>query len=281
MWIFLVILHTVVKGIKSVIKKLACQNISVIEFLFVLTVLSLFIMLPTCGEAIEIEPKYYGLIAIKAGLLLAHEILSVVAIKKLALGTYGVLDLSRILFTTILSVTILKETLGVQYVIGLSLICAGLLVVIIFNKDHNENVNSNKVLLIVIVFFVSLINSLMDLYDKILMKDVTSVQVQFWHLVYLLIAYTVYILFTKSKIQLSLFKDKYMWIMAILSVISNQALLSAYKIPQSKVTIMTITGEMGCIISILAGKYIFKEKNTLIKLVSAGIVISGIVVCVV
>lgn len=281
MWIFLVILHTVVKGIKSVIKKLACQNISVIEFLFVLTVLSLFIMLPSCGEAIKIEPKYYGLIAIKAGLLLAHEILSVVAIKKLALGTYGVLDLSRILFTTILSVTILKETLGVQYVIGLALICAGLLVVIILNKDHNENVNSNKVLLIVIVFFVSLINSLMDLYDKILMKDVTSVQVQFWHLVYLLIAYTVYILFTKSKIQLSLFKDKYMWIMAILSVISNQALLSAYKIPQSKVTIMTITGEMGCIISILAGKYIFKEKNTLIKLVSAAIVISGIVVCVV
>lgn len=118
------------------------------EFLFVLTLLSFVLMLPTCGEAIKIEPRYYGLIGIKALLLLVHEVLSVIVIKKMALGTFGVL-------------------------------------------------------------------------------------------------------------------------------------LSAYKIPQSKVAIMTVAGEMGCIISIIAGKFVFKEKSTLIKLVSAGIVMVGIVICVV
>lgn len=68
MWVFLVIIHTLVKGIKAI-------------------------------------------------LLLFHEVLSVIVIKKMALGTFGVLDLSRILFTTILSVTVLKEALGVQYVV--------------------------------------------------------------------------------------------------------------------------------------------------------------------
>lgn len=281
MWIALVSLFSLIKGVKMVIKKMALQNISVIEFLFSLLVMSLVLMLPACGEAVKIEPQFYGLIGIRALLVLIHEILSAIAIKKMTLGTYGILDLSRILFTTLLTVTILKETVGELYIIGLIIVCIGLVIPMFDRSNGKEEGQTDRKLMILAIFSASLISSAIDIYDKMLMKGVTSVQVQFWYLVYLVIVYGIYILITKTKIRLEVFKNKYMWLMAVLTVVSGQALLSANEIPQSNVAVMAVIKESGCLVSILAGKYIFKEKNMLLKIVSVVIVMIGIIVCVI
>ena len=45
--------------------------------------------------------------------------------------------------------------------------------------------------------------------------------------------------------------------------------------------IMTLIKQSACVVSILAGKFVFREKNIGYKLVSAGIVLTGIVVSVI
>ena len=63
-------------------------------------------------------------------------------------------------------------------------------------------------------------------------------------------------------------------------VIGDKALFIANRMPESRVTVMTLVKQSCCIVTILAGKFIFKEKNIAYKLVCAGIIITGIVIAV-
>ena len=66
--------------------------------------------------------------------------------------------------------------------------------------------------------------------------------------------------------------------MAILFVIADKCLFVANGIEDSKVTVMTLIKQSGCIITILSGKFIFHEKNITHKLICASIIIIGIVI---
>ena len=60
-------------------------------------------------------------------------------------------------------------------------------------------------------------------------------------------------------------------------VIGDRALFIGNASADSQISIMTLLKQAGCIVTILAGKYIFKEKNTTHKLICASIIIAGIV----
>ena len=76
-------------------------------------------------------------------------------------------------------------------------------------------------------------------------------------------------------------KDVYFFrILSIIFVIGDKALFIANQSPDSKVTIMTLLKQAGCIVTILAGKFVFKEKNIGYKLFCAGVIITGIVLSV-
>lgn len=46
----------------------------------------------------------------------------------------------------------------------------------------------------------------------------------------------------------------------------------------SRITVMTLIKQSGSLVTILAGKFIFKENNIAYKLICAGIIIIGIVI---
>ena len=48
----------------------------------------------------------------------------------------------------------------------------------------------------------------------------------------------------------------------------------------SRVTVMTLIKQSGCVVTILAGKFIFKEKNIGYKLFCAAVIVAGIVISV-
>ena len=48
--------------------------------------------------------------------------------------------------------------------------------------------------------------------------------------------------------------------------------------PGSRITVMTLLKQAGCVVTILAGKYLFREKDTTHKMVCAMIIIAGIVI---
>ncbi|MGN0381246.1 MAG: hypothetical protein ACI4EP_05145, partial [Suilimivivens sp.] len=61
-------------------------------------------------------------------------------------------------------------------------------------------------------------------------------------------------------------------------VAADKALFIANGMEQSRITVMTLLKQSGCIVTILAGKFIFKEKNIGYKLFCAAVIVAGIVI---
>ena len=68
--------------------------------------------------------------------------------------------------------------------------------------------------------------------------------------------------------------------MSFFFIIADRALFIANGMDASRVTVMTLIKQSGSLVTILAGKFIFKEKNIRYKLICAAVIITGIVVAV-
>ena len=136
-----------------------------------------------------------------------------------------------------------------------------------------------SVLYVVMAFASCVLNALSGLLDKILMRDISSAQLQFWYMLFLVLFYLAYILVTRTPVKAgSVVRNQWVWLLSILFVIADRALFIANGIPGSKITVMTLLKQAGCVVTILAGRYLFKEKGTTHKMVCALIIIAGIVV---
>ena len=127
MWMLLVLLYGVLKGVREVVKKKALTKNTVMEVLFFYTLLAFLFVVPDAKNAMGMEPKYYFYVALKSFVIFLAWIFSFKAIDKMPISIYGILDLSRVLFATLLGVFVLQEVLGVYQMIGLILVSAGLI----------------------------------------------------------------------------------------------------------------------------------------------------------
>ena len=295
MWIFLVLFYGVLKGIREIVKKMALKKNSVIEVLFFYTFLAFLFVLPQAKDAGGLEAKAYIAIAAKAFCVFLAWIFSFRAINKMPLSLYGVLDLSRVLFATLLGVVVLHESLGMMQTFGLILVSSGLLLLKyhppflyrLFIKDENtitdESIkhasnDSVKPIYIFFAFFSCMMNALSGLLDKILMQDMNSSQLQFWYMLFMVSYYAIYMLVTRTKLSRDVWKNGWIWLLSVLFVAADKALFIANGMADSRVTIMTLLKQSGCVVAILAGKFIFKEKNTGYKLFCATVIVIGIVI---
>lgn len=292
MWIWLVLLYGVFKGLREICKKKALQISPTAEVLFVYSLISFLFLIPDVRNAMGLQMRYHIYIMIKSFVIFVAWICSFKAIKKLPLSLMGVLDLSRVLFSTTLGVLVLGEVMSTLHIIGLIFVCAGLLLLkwpvkavtdgndkrTVPGEEAKRNVPGVSVVYIIFAFISSLLNAVSGLMDKILMSDINSSQLQFWYMLYLVIFYLVYMLCSHNDINLKrAFSNIWIWILSILFVIADRALFIANADPASKVTIMTLIKQAGVIVTILAGRFIFKEKRTTHKLICAGVIIIGIV----
>lgn len=283
MWIWLVLLYGVLKGVREIVKKKALQQNSTIEVLFMYTFLSFAMVLPTAKQAMGVEQRLYFYIAMKSFVIFLAWMCSFRAIKRMPISLYGVLDLSRVLFATLLGVIVLQEALGFPQIIGLLLVSVGLLFLKYKPKSLRE---AGKVAgetveakFVVMAFLSCLLNALSGLLDKLLMRDITSSQLQFWYLLFLTLFYLAFILISRTPVNWKrAVCNKWVWLLSLLIVIADRALFVANGMEGSKVTVMTLLKQAGCVVTILAGRFLFREKNTGHKLVCAAIIIAGIVI---
>ena len=232
------------------------------------------------------------------------------------ISLYGVLDLSRVLFSTLLGVVVLDETLGFMKTLGLIFVSSGLLLLKYrppFLKSRQEEIvtcqtenempegskqkkemtktvqnaavtdaghssDNVKTIYIVFAFLSCILNALSGLMDKILMKDMNSSQLQFWYMLFMVIYYGIYMIATKTKLSKNIWKNGWIWLLSILFVMADKALFIANGMAESQVTIMTLLKQSGCVVTILAGKFIFKEKKAGYKLFCAAVIVVGIVI---
>ncbi|MCI9373050.1 MAG: EamA family transporter [Lachnospiraceae bacterium] len=291
MWIWLVLLYGIIKGVREIVKKKALEKDSTIGVLFLYTLLAFVMVLPDAKNAMGLEPKYYFFIGMKSFVIFLAWIFSFKAIRKMPISLYGVLDLSRVLFATLLGVIVLQEALGVFQVIGLVFVSTGLLL-LKYKPGHGtgKEVRNGQpaqaadkervdVKIVLMAFASCLFNAVSGLLDKILMKDINSSQLQFWYLLFLVCFYFFFILVTRTKIQFfHVLKNYWVWILSLLIVVADRVLFLANGMDGSRVTVMTLLKQAGCIVTILAGRFLFREKNTGHKLFCAAVIIAGIVI---
>lgn len=279
MWILLVLLYGVLKGVREILKKKSLQRNTVMEVLVAYTAIAFIMTIPDYKNAMGVSPSYLFWIAVKSFVIFLAWMFSFKAIDKMPISLYGVLDLSRVLFATMLGIVVLKEVLSIPQIIGLTLVCTGLLMLNLSRKLSSHKAEKVETVYVVIAIASCMLNALSGLMDKILMKSVTSSQLQFWYMLFLLLFYLIYIIVTKTKIRwIHSFKNYWIWILSFLFIIADRALFIANGMDGSRITVMTLIKQSGCLVTILAGKFIFKEKNIAYKLICAGIIIMGIVI---
>ena len=100
MWILLVLLYGLLKGGREIAKKKAMTKNTVMEVLFVYTLMSFVFVLPQAGQAGGMEPRFFALIALKSFVMFLAWIFGFYSLKKMPVSLYGVLSVSRVLFAT-------------------------------------------------------------------------------------------------------------------------------------------------------------------------------------
>ncbi|MCR5116160.1 MAG: EamA family transporter [Lachnospiraceae bacterium] len=286
LWAGLVLFYGIVKGFRDVVKKKALTKNTVMEVLFVYTVLAFLFCIPEAPAAFNgLPPKYYFLIAIKSFVIFIAWICSFKALDNIPISIYGVLDLSRILFSTAFGLLVLHEKGSIYSTIGLVLVLFGLVFLRVYPeiKKRSKDAEAYKAekipsKYIWMVLASCILNAVSGCLDKIYMKEINSSQLQFWYMFYLVSFYGLYFVIRRIKISASVWKNGWIWLLSFLFFIADKALFIANSYADSKVIIMTLLKQSACIISIVCGKFIFKEKNIGYKLFCAAVVLSGLVV---
>ena len=281
MWIAQAALYGVLKGGRDVMKKLALKKSSIVEVLFFYTLLSLVLLLPDTKEAIGIfngSGIYLPLIFVKSAIIYIAWMCSFKAIEKLPIGFYGLMDMSRVVITSLLSIILFGEAITLGKVMGMILVIDGLVMLNVSkNSFGGENV---KVRYIILTLVSCLANSCSEIFDKWFMQPqtgVTPAQLQFWYMLFLTVLYLLHIIVKRIKIDWSMiYKNYWLVLLAVMFVIGDRALFNANRV--GDVIPLTLLKQGAVIVTILGGKLVFKEKNTVFKLLCAVVVICGIVV---
>ncbi len=280
LWISLVLVYGILKGCREIAKKKALEINTVMEVLFFYTLLSFLLVIPSAGEAFSTDKGKLLPIAFKSFIIFVAWMCGFKAIKKMPISIVGILDMSRVVFSMLLALLFLGEVLSITQAVGMLLVCAGLFA-LPFGSRKEEKKENVRPLYVVLVFVSAFLNAASGTMDKVLMKDLSSGELQFWYMLFLVGFYTAYIVLTRTKIDFkSLLKNRWVWALSIMFVIADRCLFIANGIPESRVTVMTLIKQSCCIVTIIGGRIVFKEKNIVYKLACAFVVIAGIVIAV-
>ena len=319
-WVYLVLLYGILKGVREILKKKALGRNTVMEVLFLYTLLSFIMLLPTAPKATGLSLPQYGLVAIKSFVIFLAWLCSFHALSCMPVSLYGVLDLSRVIFSTILGIVFLHEDMPLPRIIGFLLVCTGLYALRgLKNREKEEGstevepkesaanvtegqpadepkesatetreqrfwkrVTANPTLVVVLAFLSSLFNGISGTMDKVLMKDMSETQLQFFYMLFLVMFYLLYIIATGTKIRTKgMLTNKYVWMLSVAFLVADRALFIACSYPESQVTVMTLLKQAGCVVTIVGGKIFFREKQIKYKLCCAAVIVTGIVVAVI
>ena len=276
LWIIFIFIYAFLKGSRECMKKAALKKSSSNEILFFYTLTGLIFVLPFSSSAFDIAPIFILYTFIKALIICVSWSMALFALKKMPVSLYGIMDLSRMAFSTMLGVIVLGESLTPNKIWGIVLVTLGL-VLVNLKKDSSAKGITAAVLFCALAN--CFLNSVSGIMDKVLMRDMTSTQLQFWFMLFLSIMYGIILVAKKEKISPKCLKTNY-WIplMSLSLIIGDKILFIANANPSSEVTVMTVIKQSSVIVTTVLGFVCFKEKNILYKSFCVLVVLSGVVI---
>lgn len=275
-WVLYTLVFGICKGVREGIKKKALAKNSLFEVLFLYTLIGFILVLPTARNVFDIPHRFYFYIFIKSLLVFTAWICSFNSIKHMPVSLYGVMDMARVVFATILGIAIMGEHASAGQMTGLIMVVAGLILVNVHKKGEAAETDKRFVLLTLLSCLLTATSGVMD---KWLTKTVTSSQLQFWYMLFMTLMYGIYIIISGTPISIKTVKTNY-WIpiLSIIFVIGDRALFIANENPDSRIVIMTLVKQSSVLAAIAAGRIMFGEKGTLKRTLCALLIIAGIMV---
>ncbi len=279
-WIIFVALWGIFKGIREPIKKKALEKTSVLSVLFMYTFIGFLMAVPFARDVFSLSATAYFFIFLKSAVLFVAWILGLSSLKRLPVSLYGVIDVTRVIFSTLMGIIFLGERLNLTGVISLILVATGVGLASSKKAVKQENCRYTDIGLVIIS---CLLNSVSGTIDKHIMttQNVDSSQLLFWYMLFLSAMYLSYILITKTKLDIKgSIKNPYIYIMSFLLVFGDKLVFIANQDPESRVTVMTLIKQCSVLVTIFLGMVLYKEKNIIRKIICSGIIILGIMLSV-
>lgn len=290
LWVGLILVYGIFKGLREALKKKAMGTNSVIEVLVFYTLFAFLMIIPFSHNVFAISYRYHIAILIKSSIIFVAWLCALNSIKRLPLSVYSVMDMARVIFSILLGVLLLGESIGILQGVGMVLVIAGITLVNLKSKQTPTE-RPNK-LVIVLVLISCLLNSVSGIMDKWLLSTqggrwflgdeiITSSQLQFWYMLYLTLFYVAYALIKREKINVKkCITCPWIWILSLLFVVADRALFVANSSPDSTVVVMTLIKQSSVLVTIAMGKIMYKEQHILYRILCAALIIAGIVLSV-
>ena len=275
-WVAFTFLDSIYKGFFECAKKKASEKNSIYDVLAWFSLIGFLLVAVTSKNVFAVDMSNLFIIFVKTLIVMMAWLLGIYALSKMPISLYSVINLSRIVFSVILSLIFLGEKITITAIAGITIVLIGLVLV---NRSSNKQQNRETSLKVIIILLIScLLNSISSILDKKILENVTSGQLQFWFLLFLTISYWLILLIKKRRVSFRTIKKNF-WIpiIAICLIVGDRFLFMANEIPESKVSIMIIIKQFTAIESIILGKLVFKEKNIIKKLLYSIVIIFGIV----
>lgn len=279
-WIIYILLYGILRGTRDPIKKSVLKRTNVMTALFTYTFLGFIMTAVTSHGVFNVTPYFLFLVFIKSAALFAGWLLSFAAIEKIPVSIYSLTDMSRVIFATLMGIVFFGDSVTLRGMASLLLIAAGLYFA---NSKKSRESEHYSIKYIGFAVLSCLLNAVSETLDKYIMSsfDVTSSALQFWLMGILAFMYFAYILIKKVDFRIKeAVRDPWIYVLSFSLVLGDRLLFIANSDPESTVTIMTLVKQSSAVISILIGKFVFKEKNILKKLVCAAVIIAGIMLAV-
>ena len=279
LWVLFIFIYSFLKGSRDAMKKAALKKSSSDEILFFYSLLGFILILPFSGNAFSTPGIYIFYSFLKALIVASSWMLAFVALRSMTVSLYGIMDMSRMVFSTLLGVFVLGEEMTLAKALGVIIVTIGLLLA---NSKSDSPKGRFSITVLLAALLNCILNSISGTMDKVLMKSMTSDQLQFWFMLFLLVLYGLILIVRKEKVSISTLKGNY-WIplMSLSLVFGDRLLFIANASPESQVTVMTVIKQSSVFVTVLTGWLFFKEKNILFKTLCAIIILSGIMISVI
>ncbi len=275
-WLWMTLISGVLFGFYDIFTKKALSRASLLNVLMLYSIGNFILVSFEFNNAIHADIGSIGLILIKSVCIFFAWMLSFMAIRGLPISIISPFNMLVPIFTIILGVLILNETLTLVEIIGVAVIMLSYYFIGKVGTVEVKGLFKNKFLyLMVISTFLSSISAIID---KFLMKKINIGQMQFWFYLAVSIMYTAAFLFRRLKAgEPQPFKFSWFIIlMSIFLVVSDRIYFGAVKIPTSEISIIMPLRRISIFVSAIIGGFIFKEKNLMKKFLYACLLIAGI-----
>lgn len=281
LWIVFIIIYGILKGLREPIKKEALRGNAVLPVLFGYTFIGFLMSVPSAKGITDIPLNVFFWIVVKSLSIFIGWIFAFKGIKKIPIGVYGIADMSRVIFSTLLGVVFLRESLSVKGVISLILVATGL-----YFANQKKDIENGEYhyKYVIYVFLSCFFNAISGTLDKYIMStgEITSSALQFWFMLLTSLFYLSYMMIKREQIEIKkVFTNPWVYLLSFSLVFGDRLLFIANQDTESKITVMTILKQSSAVVTILLGKLIYKEKNIAKKLLCALIIICGIALSVI